>query len=86
MSPHVLASHYTCKLGNTNTGVTGVTPQLGKQFSKYKSNIKIDIWKSCISGADGSSTNGRMELQIEPLWEGVERGMEEAGTGDVTTA
>ena len=31
-------------------------------------------------------TGGRMKLQIEPLWEGVERGMEEAATGDVTTA
>ena len=31
-------------------------------------------------------TDGRMKLQIEPLWEGVETGMEEAGTGDVTTA
>ena len=90
VSPHVPASHYTCKLGNTNTGVTGVTPQLGKQFSKYKSNIKIDIWKQLdpvyLVLMAVLQTDGRMKLQIEPLWEGVERGMEEAGTGDVTTA
>ena len=90
VSPHVPASRYTCKLGNTNTGVTGVTPQLGKQFSKYKSNIKIDIWKHLdpvyLVLMAVLQTDGRMKLQIEPLWEGVERGMEEAGTGDVTTA
>ena len=63
VSPHVPASRYTCKLANTNTGVTGGTPQPGKQFSKYESNRKIDIWKQLdpVSSADGSPTNGRTD-------------------------
>ena len=63
VSPHVPASRYTCKLANTNTGVTGGTPQLGKQFSKYKSNMKIDFWKQLdpVSSAVGSPTNGRTD-------------------------
>ena len=63
VSPHVPASRYTCKPAYTNTGVTGGTPQLGKQFSKYKSNMKIDFWKQLdpVSSAVGSPTNGRTD-------------------------
>ena len=90
VSPHVPASRYTCKPANTNTGVTGGTPH---SLENSSANTKA-TWRSTFGNnwilylllLAVLQTGGRMKLQIEPLREGVERGLEEAATGDVTTA